>query len=96
MGSSVHCPVHLHTGPGPTVYTALSASIIYRAKVQDYLNLIRYASYKLKLCILTYIICCCFLFLAVSLMYSFALHEFYWSKINVILLLLPPPVFHMF
>ena len=37
MGSSVHCPIHLHTGPGPTVYTTLSAEIIYRAKVQNYL-----------------------------------------------------------
>ena len=27
---------HLHTGPGPTVYTALLAEIIYRAIVQDY------------------------------------------------------------
>ena len=41
MGSSVHCPIHLHTRPGTTVYTALSVEIIYRAKVQDYLSNIK-------------------------------------------------------
>ena len=25
LPSSVHCPIYLHTEPGPTVYTALSA-----------------------------------------------------------------------
>ena len=29
------------------------------------------------LCVLTYTVCCCFLFLAVALMYFFALHVFY-------------------
>ena len=52
------------------------------------INLICYASFKQTLCVLSYTVCCCFLFLAVALMYSFALRAFYWPKINVILLLL--------